>query len=540
MAAAFRRLIRAAGRLPPADEASLRSLMRDVARMPLGEEAFPARLCTSLQSTYSKLRPEGQLGFISLLARQTVDMPSVRSSCEALLATSDGRATEDSAALLQVSRQLREALIPTRDKVIEQMAQQPGGLAFLLSMRRDLLNALAGKHGAEHPKVTPIDSRSVSYAPTHEDEQLLRAQWKDLDESLRQTLAVWFDAGLLRLQQLTYEHSPAALLEKVMRYERVHPMASWDELRKRTDGHNRRLFAFLHERLKGEPLVFVQVALCHEVPSKLAHVIQPVVAKGGTLPSSSAGAQSSAKSSAKSHEESMGADEEIPPPPSVAVFYSISSPFTGLRGVPLGRLLIKQVRDSLAHDVSGLQTYVTLSPVPGFRSWLEARLALFGNAENDAHDNNHVAAPNRMIGAQERACLQTYLSALEDAGLSTEAPFECDSILHADEHANKVGGVHASLMSLCARYLCLARHRQRALDPVAAFHLRNGAELVALHWGANPSRRGCRESAGIMVNYQYGPSLEANHARYVKQGEVIASADVWKLIAPDSQELPPS
>ena len=91
--------------------------------------------------------------------------------------------------------------------------------------------------------------------------------------------------------------------------------------------------------------------------------------------------------------------------------------------------------------------------------------------------------------------------------------------------------MRACLLSLCARYLCTAQKRQRALDPVAAFHLRNGAALHALHWAANPSRRGLRESAGIMVNYAYEPErIEANHCAYVESGEIAAAEGVWELL----------
>ena len=289
------------------------------------------------------------------------------------------------------------------------------------------------------------------------------------------------------------EKTPASLLEKIMSYERVHAIRDWSDLRWRLGGPGRQLFAFLHPRMPGEPLVFVQCCLRTAIPSRLADVLPDQT----TTDDGDCDGSGDEKSAASNDDHQRN----------VTVFYSISSPFTGLRGVPLGRLLIKQVLSTLAAEQPQLDTFVTLSPVPGFRSWLEARLAQRGEAKAD-----------------EAKALDRLLTALESDGLDASSPFESPLV-------SEKAAVRDALLSLCARYLCLATKRQRALDPVAGFHLRNGATLLDLHWAANPSPRGLRESAGIMVNYQYRiEAIEENHSAYLATGKISASDSVWRLV----------
>ena len=482
MAMRLRALLRASPRMPREDHLRLKTLMRDVAKTPPGDDVLPARLCTALQSAYSQLRPEGRVGFVSLLARQgDVDEHAVSSSCRAVLAAADeGRPS------LRAREALREALRPASERVVERLAQQPGGLGFLVGLRADLLAAMDSS--AAVPPAADQSSADDSAAAAAE-----RERWRSLDASLRRLLGVWFDAGLLELQRLTMEKTPASLLEKIMSYERVHAIRDWSDLRWRLGGPGRQLFAFLHPRMPGEPLVFVQCCLRTAIPSRLADVLPDQT----TTDDGDCDGSGDEKSAASNDDHQRN----------VAVFYSISSPFIGLRGVPLGRLLIKQVLSTLAAEQPQLDTFVTLSPVPGFRSWLEARLAQRGEAKAD-----------------EAKALDRLLTALESDGLDASSPFESPLV-------SEKAAVRDALLSLCARYLCLATKRQRALDPVAGFHLRNGATLLDLHWAANPSPRGLRESAGIMVNYQYRiEAIEENHSAYLATGKISASDSVWRLV----------
>ena len=531
MAMRLRSLLRAAGRMPPRDERRLRDLLHEIARAPRGDQVLPARLCASLTSAYEELKQPGRLAFLSILSRQDADVEAVRRCCQ-VLASFDEQQPRGAGALLRARSELREALLPAHERIIERLAQQPDGLRFLVSLRADLLAAMAENCSpadvavatAAVPRTAPppsIGAASMPSVPVMEEDGE-RERWRELDASLRRQLSIWFDMGLLRLERLTWEHTPAALLERIMAYERVHPFSGWDDLHTRLDGPHRRLFAFLHPRLPGEPLVFVQVALVSHVPTRLRDVLP----RGLPL---------SPRTARGSPAEAGATEEGLTP--RVACFYTISSPHMGLRGVPIGGLLIKHVLSSLAASEPALDTFVTLSPVPGFRSWLEARLARHVAAQDGAvgrrtHDGASTLADG--VAADEAVALNALLEALRAAGLVSTDPFEAVGPVHEDGEGDAASlalvAVRRALLCLCARYLCLATHRQRALDPVAAFHLRNGATLVSIHWGANSSARGVRESCSMMVNYLYEPeSIEVNHSAYVSSGKIAASDSVWAL-----------
>lgn len=321
--------------------------MRDVARSPLGDDVLPARLCASLQGAYTRLQPEGRLAFISILARQDVDDAAMHQRCKALLATADeGRGT---GATLRAREALREELTPVSQRVVERLAQQRDGLRFLVRMRADLLRALDGASAAK-PKNEGTASASGALAaavsannPAEKaaDAADERERWRALDSSLRRLLSVWFDAGLLELQRLSWEGTSASLLSKLMRYERVHAISGWEDLQRRLDGPGRRLFAFLHPRMPNEPLVFVQCCMLEEIPCKLSQVLQRGDAAGGCSGDDS---HKDGRQDDDQRDDEGAASHRIATR-RVACFYSISSPFAGLRGVPLGRLLIKQVHD---------------------------------------------------------------------------------------------------------------------------------------------------------------------------------------------------
>ena len=504
--------------MPCEDRARIRDLMRDVVRLPIGDDVMPARVCKSLQASYAALRPEGRLGFLSILARQDVDEEAVRHGCQNLIAATDGGrgpvATSRARALL------RDVLRPASERILERLSQQEDGLRFLIQLRTDLLTAM--ESSAPLQAKAPTASQEAPSAPPaaadDDDAAAERELWRSLDGSLRRTLGLWFDAGLLELRQLTWEHTPAALLAKLMAYERVHRIDGWADLHHRLSGPGRRLYAFAHPRMPGEPLVFVQCCVRGDIPSKLAQVLP---AAGGEKTAAFLEASpppSAALDSAST--SSSGTDD------GVAVFYSISSPFSGLRGVPLGGLLIKQVLATLTAEQRGIHTFVTLSPVPGFRSWLEARLA-----RHAAEQQSSSASAADFVKPDEARALDRYLAAVSSAGLSPLDLFEARETARGADEADRFGPARHALLALCARYLCLAKKRTLALDPVAGFHLRNGATLHAIHPDANPSVRGLRESAGIMVNYLYAPErLEANHSAYVSRGEVQASERVWSLV----------
>jgi malonyl-CoA decarboxylase len=261
--------------------------------------------------------------------------------------------------------------------------------------------------------------------------------------------------------------APAALLEKLIEYEAVHAIGSWADLKNRLDS-DRRCYAFFHPAIPSEPLVFVEIALTMGIAGELAPLLDAL------------------------------APELDPDHADTAVFYSISNCQPGLAGVNLGTALIKQVVEALRRDLPQLQRFVTLSPIPGFRAWLGTTL----------HEGD--------LRAHERELLP----AAPDRVLARLADTEWDE----DE------SIEPALIALCARYLTTTREG-RALDPVANFHLANGAFIERINWLADPSPTGREQSATLMVNYLYEPDRIATRAdAYAGRGEIAMSGAVRELL----------
>ena len=341
--------------------------------------------------------------------------------------------------------ELRRSLQPQRTLIFRRFIGVESGLAFLVQLRADLL-ALG------------------------RDEQL-----EPVDDDLRSLLDQFFDVGLLTLEQVTWE-SPAALLEKLIEYEAVHAIASWDDLRNRL-GPDRRLFAFQHPAFPNDLLIFVEVALTEGLAGNIGRLLDP--------------------------------DEDDPDPTSAdtAIFYSISNCQPGLAGVRLGDFLIKRVVGELRAELPGLEYFATLSPMPGFRAWLEEQL------ESDAVAGLLPEDPSRSTD-DDAALLR---SALDD-----------DTWYAVPDLVMPLESV---LPRLGAHYLLEARRGRRARDPVANFHLSNGARVERLHFLANTERIGQERALGMMVNYRYSlEHLEENHDRYLHDGTIEASDAVRELL----------
>jgi malonyl-CoA decarboxylase len=300
-----------------------------------------------------------------------------------------------------------------------------------------------------------------------------------VDRDLQRLLTSWFNRGFLVLRRIDWQ-TPAAILEKIIAYEAVHEIRGWDDLRRRLDPKDRRCFAFFHPSLVDEPLIFVEVALMREIPATISAVID-----------------------AHSDDED---DNEILP--TTAVFYSISNCQEGLKGISFGNFLLKQVVEDLVRDSPSLKTFVTLSPVPRFASWLDGILA----AENDSG-----------LSEDDREAL----ARLRD-------PDRVNDIVN---EAAGTEEIRPLLLSLAAQYLLVSRSNDaRPVDPVARFHLGNGARLERLNWLADTSERGLRDGLGLMVNYRYEPGeIERNHEAYAQDGTVAASRSVRALLKSGSK-----
>nr|WP_282572295.1 malonyl-CoA decarboxylase [Roseomonas acroporae] len=314
-------------------------------------------------------------------------------------------------------------------------------------------------------------------------EPLLQA----LDADLRALLASWFDVGFLDLRRIDW-NSPAALLERLAGYEAVHRIRTWRDLKNRLDS-DRRCYAFFHPRMPDEPLIFVEAALVRGLAGSVQKLLDE---KAPVL-------------------DPREAD--------TAIFYSISNCQRGLDGISFGNFLIKRVVALLGEEFRNLKQFATLSPVPGFARWL--RGALEGG---DAG----------LLSEEEAASLRT--AAPTDAAAPETGAEALSRILARrgwvrDEPTLRV--VEPVLTRLCARYLLVegkGEGNRRALDPVAHFHLSNGARVERLNWRGDVSEKGLREGNGLMVNYLYDPArIEEYHEAYVGEGRRPAATALRRL-----------
>jgi len=290
---------------------------------------------------------------------------------------------------------------------------------------------------------------------------------KPLETDLRDLLATWFDVGLLQLEEISW-NSSAAMLEKLIAYEAVHAIKSWSDLKNRLDS-DRRCFAFIHPNMPEEPLIFVEVALVNGLAGNVQKLLD---------------------------EDAPTQDIETA---DTAIFYSISNAQKGLAGISFGNFLIKQVVKKLSDEFPQLKQFATLSPIPGFAKWLES------------------CAPATLCdlpGGEEWLSLP---------------PPRVPSIIEANDSLQTK---QEALIKLAASYLCLCQKgNQRALDPVAHFHLSNGAQVARLNWMADTSKKGLEQSGGLMVNYLYElPKIEYRSQQYTSEGVISKSASVKKLL----------
>jgi malonyl-CoA decarboxylase len=353
----------------------------------------------------------------------------------------------------QAEADLRHALESPRLKLLRQFNELPDGVKFLVDMRATLLSLV------------------------RKDRTL-----RPLEQDLKHLLASWFDIGFLELRRITWNTASAALLEKLIAYEAVHTIASWDDLKNRLDS-DRRCFAYFHPKMPDEPLIFVEVALVNG----LAGNVQALLDENAPV--------------------------QDPKTADTAIFYSISNAQKGLAGISFGNFLIKRVAARLSEEFPGLKTFSTLSPIPGFMSWLEGTFS-----EGKAG----------LLSATERKALATVTG--KSGAKGALKALLADSSWATDEKV--AATLKPILLRMVARYLVEEkRGGTKALDPVAHFHLSNGAVMERLNWLGDTSANGFQQSAGIMINYLYDlRAIDHNHESYAGSGKITASSEIRSLL----------
>ena len=330
---------------------------------------------------------------------------------------------------------LQAAVESPRQELFRRINRALGGTAVLIEMRRHVLDALT-----EHPS------------------------WAAIDQDLLHLFRSWFNRGFLSLRRLDWRTS-AMVLERLIEFEAVHQIQGWHDLHRRLEA-DRRCYAFFHPALPDVPLIFIEVALTRGISGNVQPLLDP------------------------------NARVEDPTRANCATFYSITNCLEGLRGVSFGSLLIKQVAEELAKEFRRLKIFVTLSPIPGFREWLQA-------------------VPDRIP-----EILRPSFTELRGGTFDPlTAPAQ----------------VKTQLIGLCARYLLHAKRGHAPADPVARFHLSNGARLERLNWAGDTSSRGLERSLGLTANYLYQlDSIEENHEQYVKTYRIVATRTIERLASGSS------
>lgn len=391
---------------------------------------------------YTGLSDDGRREYLRLLALEFGPKPE---AVEAAVRNWTGASGAQHRGHAEIA--LRDALRSPRSKILTQFNAIPDGVKLLIEMRDDMLRFLK-----DCPELDVIESE------------------------LYALLSAWFDVDFLQLQRISW-NSSAALLEKLIKYEAVHQIRSWNDLRNRLDS-DRRCYGLFHQRMPDEPLIFVEVALTDQLSDNIQVLL----------------------------------DESRPPldpaRANTAIFYSISNTQPGLRGLNFGNFLIKRVVDDLSRDFPQLRTFSTLSPIPGFMGWLrrqESVLALVRQACVSAHPATQEAA---------QMAVADYLGS---------GKWQADAAMSA--------ALQPILLQACAGYLAQEKAQSLPRDPVARFHLVNGARIERINWQADTSEKGRQQSAGLMVNYLYRKTeLETNHEKLMLKGDIAMSRAIRALL----------
>ena len=402
-------------------------------------EASGVALANEILADYGELTTGPRIAFFETLA-QTFGHDRAR--IEAAIAAWRQSPTAESAADLHLDSE------PRRLELFRRLNLAPGGTAALVRMREQLLDAL-----------------------DHRDDLAI------VDNDFVHLFSSWFNRGFLVLRRIDWS-TPASILEKIIRYEAVHEIRDWEDLRRRVDPPDRRCYAFFHPALVDEPLIFVEVALTREIPGAIAPIL------------------------------SDKREEIEPARATTAVFYSITNCQRGLNGVTFGHFLIKQVVEEVSRELPRISNFVTLSPAPNFAAWLNRERTSEASLALDEDDRETLAVLAKPDWWRDPASAAT---------------------------------VREPLIRAAAWYYLRGRNpRGLPLDSVARFHLGNGARLERLNWLGDTSERALAQSHGLMVNYLYDLDyIEQNHEAYAQQHAIVAASAISRMVRAPARDIVP-
>jgi len=408
---------------------------------PSVSEVEGGRRARRVAQWYASAAPEQRKDCWLLMSEQFMADPVIAKKAQDKYAAAIGTAEE---AVAEV--RLRKSTVSPRRRLLQRFSVFPEGIQFLVNMRAEILPFLKS------------------------DKRLLA-----LDAEMEYMFSTWFDVGFLELQRISWD-SPASLIEKLIKYEAVHDIKSWADVKNRLDS-DRRCYGFFHPRMPNEPLIFVEVALLHDIATSILPLLDE------------------------------SADAEDLNKSTTAIFYSISNTQAGLRGVSFGDSLIKNVVETLKVEFPRLKTFATLSPIPGFRAWLAKNAATM----MEQFDEKTLLKLGKAVGFQ---------------------PPTADHFLFALERISELDAkspISQALLSFAAHYLGREQRDGEPLDPVARFHLNNGARIERLNWAGDPTPKGYKQSYGLMVNYLYDLKRLDKHRNMLAQGKIPVSSEVESL-----------
>ena len=416
------------------EELDLKEKMNDCILEKGGDYSNNARI-VELGLIYLNCTINGKIKFLSILSREfDIDTDYLNEKILKL------KTSENDKELISAELELRNALIPPRYKLLKQFIKLPNGFIFLRDMREDLL---------------PF-SKNIP-------------RLKKLDGDLKNMLVSFFDISFLDLSKISW-NSPAALLEKLIEYESVHEIGSWNNLKHRLHT-DRKIFAFMHHKIPNDPLVFVEVALVNGISDSIQKLLD------------------------------VKSPDLNPHDADTAIFYSISSTQKGLKGINFGNFLIKRVVKEINKELPNIKNFSTLSPIPTFRKWVE-KLELDDDRFFTGVDLK------KMKKSERKEPIKSLLNILK-------------------KNNKRVEVIKVPLMRMVSHYLLNEKRGEKALDPVANFHLRNGAKVYQLNWMGDTSEKGMKQSYGIMVNYYYELNkIVENHEKYVSDNKISATKNV--------------
>ena len=404
-------------------------------------EVEGGRRAKRVAAWYAKASIEQRRECWLLMSEHFMANPAVAKSAQAKYAAAVGTPEE---AVAEV--RLRKSTVSPRRRLLQRFSVFPEGIQFLVNMRAELLPLLKS------------------------DKRLLA-----LDAEMEYMFSTWFDVGFLELRRISWD-SPASLIEKLIKYEAVHDIKSWADVKNRLDS-DRRCYGFFHPRMPNEPLIFVEVALLNDIASSILPLLDE------------------------------SADAEDLNKSTTAIFYSISNTQAGLRGVSFGDSLIKNVVETLKMEFPKLKTFATLSPIPGFRAWLSKNAA----SMLEQLDDKALTKLGKAVGFQPPT--------------AEHFMFALDKIMELDAKSP----IAQILQGCAAHYLGREMRDGEPVDPVARFHLGNGARIERLNWAGDPSVKGLKQSYGLMVNYLYDLKRLDKHRNMLAQGKIPVSGDIEAL-----------